>query len=125
MSSKKSQARQRASDLIFDYKTQSGAFSNVFNGSSTTGPAEDHSPAPAKSTKAPMSKDRARFNEYMDDNLQHVPSDTARQRMIDRQAEHHIQDTSAYLNQIARERWSGNGEGRPRSSRSPFDKATK
>ena len=118
----KSAARQRASELIFDYKTQSGAFSNVFNGSSTTGPAEDHSPAPAKSTKAPMSKDRARFNEYMDDNLQHVPSDTARQRMIDRQAEHHIQDTSAYLNQIARERWSGNGEGRPRSSISPYRK---
>ena len=86
MSEKKSAARQRAEKLITDYRLQDGAFANVFNGS--TGPAEDHSPAPAKSTKAPMSKDRARFNEYMDDNLQHVPSDTARQRMIDRQAEH-------------------------------------
>lgn len=122
MSEKKSAARQRASDLIFDYKTQSGAFSNVFNGSS---PAEDHSPASAKSTKAPMSKDRARFTEYMDDNLQHVPADDARAHMIQRQQTHTPQDTNTYLQQIAQKRWAGNGEGTPGSSTSPYHKATK
>ena len=123
MSSKKSAARQRAERLITDYRLQDGAFSNVFNGS--TNPAEDYSPAPAKSTKAPMSKDRARFNEYMDDNLQHIPSDTARQRMIDRQAEHRPQNTSAYLEQISRERWTNNSEGGPGSSTSPYHKTAK
>ena len=49
MSDKKSAARARAEKLITDFKLRDGIFSNVF--SSSTGPAEDHSPAPVKSTK--------------------------------------------------------------------------
>lgn len=120
----KSAARQRAEKLITDYRLQDGAFANVFSGS--TGPAEDHSAAPVKSVKAPMSKDRARFNEFMDDNLQHVPADDARARMIQRQQTHTPQDTNTYLQQIARKRWAGNSEGsRPGSSASPYHKAVK
>ena len=120
MSNKKSAARARAEKLITDFKFQDGAFANVFNGS--TSPAEDHSTAPVKSTKKPMSKDRQRFNDFMDDNLQHVPADDARERMVQRQQEHHVQNTSAYLDQIARERWQSNGAGTPGSSRSPYRK---
>jgi len=116
MSNKKSAARARAEKLITDFKFQDGAFSNVFNGS-TSSPAEDHSPAPAKTGKA--TGDRGRFEQYMDDNLQHVPADDARARMIQRQSTHRPQDTNAYLSKISRERWSGNSEG-PSSSKSPY-----
>ena len=120
MSNKKSAARARAERLITDYRLQDGAFANVFNGS-TSSPAEDHSPAPAKTGKA--TGDRGRFEQYMDDNLRHVPADDARARMIQRQQTHTPQNTSRYLEQISRERWSGNSAGTPGSSRSPYRKS--